>query len=235
MKVLVINVQERADRRSSISSHLKTLNFSYQIVNAVDKHELSFATSNFLSVDVERILRSHLKCLRIAANLRDEYVLVLEDDAILNFDSNELREIVDYIAEKKIVFLQLGFLHLNVFDSLSIFLRNTYDLLIKVDFLGKFFSQLGFKEIERASKQKWRRGLSTKFVLNDVRYGAHCYLIHSSFAHDLTLVSEPYFLSADDLYVSLGRMKSFRMARLRRSRASQSKSPSSVRTRFVQE
>lgn len=234
MQILVINVEERSDRRKAISAHLNSLDFPFQIVKAVDKYELSVSSNSFLSIDVERILESHLKCLKIVALEKEEYALIIEDDAILKFNFEELREIAAYLSEKEIVFLQLGFLHLNVFESLSIFLRNVYDLLIKINLMGKIFSRFGFQEIERAKKQIWRRGLSSEYILNDIRYGAHCYLVHASFARELLALSEPYFLSVDDLYVSLGKMKSFRMARSRRNQAKQSKSPSSVKIRFVQ-
>jgi hypothetical protein len=87
----------------------------------------------------------------------------------------------------------------------------------------KFFSRLLIRE---------QRGIPFDFVLNDIRAGAHCYLINRKFAEFALGINTPIFLSTDLLYMSLGHMRSLNMSRVRKNMVSQSNSPSSVTERF---
>ncbi len=235
VQVLVINVLERTDRLQRIESHLKSLGIDYEVVKAIDKYDLPESKNTFLSLDVERIWRSHLECLKLASKYHNGYTMIVEDDAKLHFNSNELASIVSEISKIELQFLQIGFLCLNPIDSFSIVLRNVYDYLIRKRWLGNIFKLFGFLEISRASNQSWRKQVPKRYILNDVRYGAHCYLIHSNLANEIVMVNEPPFLSADDFFVSISKMKSFKMCRLRKSRAEQDESPTSVTKRFLQD
>jgi len=232
MKILVINLLDRIDRLQTISSHLQSKGIEFQVVKAVDKHDIPTRKSIFLTSDVERIFQSHLRCMEIAAKNVNDFSLILEDDSLLNIDATELKLIVEAVEKSNIDFLQIGFLRLNIFDGFEIFLRNFNDYLIRMRIFSSFLSLFGFKESKRANSQPWRKSLERKFVLNDIRYGAHSYIVSSDFAKSILLLNEPNFLAIDDLFVSIGRMKSFRMARLRRSRSAQSLSKSSVMSRY---
>jgi GR25 family glycosyltransferase involved in LPS biosynthesis len=234
MKVLVINVLERTDRLQGIEAHLNSLDIDFEIVKAVDKYELRESENNFLPIDIERIWRSHLKCLEIASKYHNEYTMIVEDDANLAFDSIELASIVSEISKIDIGFLQIGFLKLNPIDSLSILSRNIYDSLIRKGWLEGILKRFGFLEMSRALNQPWRKQIPDRYILNDVRYGAHCYLINSKLAQKFLMANNPPFLSIDDFFVSISRMKSFRMCRLRKSLAEQNNSPTSVTKRFLQ-
>jgi hypothetical protein len=153
----------------------------------------------------------------------------------MEIDSEELNLIVRQATESNLDFLQIGYLKLNIIDRIEVVLRNLYDYLIRLGFLNKFFMFFGFKESERMKNQSWRKTLPSSFIVNDIRYGAHAYIISSDFARSILQLKEPHFLAIDDLFVALGRMKSFRMARLRNSRSSQSDSESSVLVRYKQE
>jgi hypothetical protein len=78
-----------------------------------------------------------------------------------------------------------------------------------------------------------QKNVPFKFIKNDIRAGAHAYFVSKNFAMSMQEInSSPTFLSADQLYMSLGEMRTFNMVRLRKSQINQDSSPSSVINRF---
>jgi hypothetical protein len=67
------------------------------------------------------------------------------------------------------------------------------------------------------------------FVSDDVRSGAHAYIVSRNFAKILISLNEPAFLTVDGLYSALAWDKYFRMIRVRHSLIDQSNSPSSIK------
>jgi hypothetical protein len=129
-------------------------------------------------------------------------------------------------------FIQIGFLRLNLIESLEIIARNIYNEIVRRGFVPQLFDFFGFKEAKRATTREWRRELPSNFVLNDVRYGAHGYLISKKFAAQISQLNNPAFLAADDFYVALSKMKSFRMIRIKNSKIAQGESSWGLTPRY---
>lgn len=228
-QTLVINVRENTSRLTAIGKVLE--DYEFQVVHAVTPSTLpSEFISNMTPVAVA-VWSSHLKCLEIASTNKVP-TLILEDDSELDISQQEIGWICSQMQKHKIAFVQIGFLYLNPVDRCSIAIRNLYDQVVRHGFSAAMLSKFGFQEVARAKEQAWRKPIPNNLVLNDIRYGAHCYLVDPEFARKMCQLNNPPFLSADDFYVSLSKMKSFRMTRLRWSRANQSGSPSSFNFRF---
>ena len=71
-----------------------------------------------------------------------------------------------------------------------------------------------------------------ELVPSDIRAGAHAYVIRNEMAAELIKLNDPVFLAADDFFMALGRMRSFRMHRFLGSRCGQIPSPTSIPNRF---
>jgi GR25 family glycosyltransferase involved in LPS biosynthesis len=231
---LVINVSSRVDRRKSISSHLENLRIPFRFFKAIEPNELAESSQIYLSKIAECVWNSHLGCLRIAS-ATSYPTLIIEDDAIIKIGNSSILKYVELMNLHNLDFIQIGYLNLNVLEAFSIKLRNAYNFMIKYSVAQSFLEMFGFKEIGRARTQVWRSELPGQFVVNDIRYGAHCYLVSPKFALSVLSLNSPPFLAADDFFVALSKMKTFRMIRLTKSLSSQDNSPSSFQERYLLE
>lgn len=231
-QTLVINVKSRNDRRIAMSSRLETKGMQFKIIEAVESGKSSHDETQFLTETARAVWLSHLKCLEAAA-LNNTPTLILEDDAILNFEVSQIENVSSIMTSHEIDFVQIGYLKINLAESVSIRLRNLYGFFTRNALAADFFKLFGFKEVGRAKNQSWRTNLPTSFVVNDVRFGAHCYLVSPRFAGQILALNSPAFLPADDFYVALSRAKSFKMIRLKKSFSQQDGSASSFSKRFL--
>ena len=215
-----------------MSSRLKDKKLTYKFIQAVEPKNLNQDRKLFLTETAESVWLSHRKCLEVAASWNSP-TLILEDDAILNFDRSQIEFLSSIMDEREIDFLQVGYLKINLAESALIQLKNWYSFFTRTAFAANFFNLFGFKEVGRAKGQIWRGSLPKNFIVNDVRFGAHCYLITPKFASQILDLNSPAFLPADDFYVSLSRAKSFKMIRLRKSLSQQDASSSSFSKRFL--
>ena len=232
IRTLVINVSSNTARRDSMSERLLQKRISFTFVEAVESKDVIPTDSRFLTSTAEAVWKSHLKCLSIAAEYSSP-TLILEDDAVLNFNEKTLQELVDIMMGQNLDFIQLGYLGINLAERLSIKVRNLYSFFTRNSLLYAFFDAFGFKEVQRARSQSWRKKLPPNFVVNDIRFGAHCYLVAPQFAKKILPLNSPAFLPADDFFVSLSRAKAFKMIRLKKSCSAQDDSPSAFSTRFL--
>jgi hypothetical protein len=131
-------------------------------------------------------------------------------------------------------FVQFGFLKVSRWESLDILVSNLKDrfvrllvMMIKKSIPG--FTKLGSKTLVREVYE-----LSSQFVPADIRPGGHCYLISRKMAEAIQVLNNPVIFSADELFISISKMRAFKMVRLRTSTVKQSDSQSSVSQRFKQ-
>lgn len=231
-QTLVINVEKRVERRENMEKRLSEKSIQHEFVKAIEPSSFPIDTKLYLTETAEAVWRSHLECLKLASK-NPVPTLILEDDAVLDFDLNYLNNCVQLMVQHNIHFLQIGHLKINIAESSSILVRNLYSYFTKNALASKFFTFFGFKEVSRAKSQVWRKSLPNAFVVNDIRYGAHCYLVSPDFAREVISLNSPAFLPADDFYVALGHSKTYRMIRLLKSHSSQDGTPSSFTKRFL--
>lgn len=234
LRTLIINVESRKDRQLEMEKRFKKLNLSFEFIKAIEPSDLVATSQKLLSQTAECVWLSHIKCLHISSK-RNHPTLIVEDDATFLLKSHELTALANQMSENGIDFIQIGYLNLNLAEGIAIRIRNLYNFFTKKNLAPRFLKLFGFKEVERSASQGWRRNLPNNFVVNDVRYGAHCYLVSPNFAKSMLELNSPAFLAADDFYVALSRMKTFRMVRLAKSLSGQDGSPSSFSQRYLAE
>jgi GR25 family glycosyltransferase involved in LPS biosynthesis len=231
-QTLVINVKSNIERRQNIASRLGQASINFNFVQAVEPIEFTLDRPEYLTDTAKAVWLSHRKCLELSASV-SQPTLILEDDAVLNFNATTLDELSGVMIELDLDFIQIGYLKINLAEGFSIILRNFYSFFTRKARGTKLFELFGFMEVGRAKDQSWRNSLPKNFIVNDVRYGAHCYLISPNFASKLIDLNDPPFLPADDFYVALSRAKSFKMLRLMKSKCSQDGTQSSFQKRFL--
>jgi GR25 family glycosyltransferase involved in LPS biosynthesis len=230
MQAYIINLDDRKDRWLSVERQFSSSHFNFQRVSAIQ--DAAVFDDTRCTLGVTAIWLSHKKAMERFLASSDQYALILEDD--FNVKSwDKMKIIIQKSLLYKFDFVQIGYLKTSPLNSISILTQNSQDFFLKWLALAseipllkrrKFFSRLLIRE---------QTGIPMDFVLNDIRAGAHCYLINRKFAEFALGINAPIFLSTDLLYMSLGHMRSLNMSRVRKSVVSQSKSPSSVTERFL--
>jgi GR25 family glycosyltransferase involved in LPS biosynthesis len=231
MDVYLINLDDRPDRLQTASTQLIELGIQFNRVSAV-KAENDFTTKYpFVTPQVAAIWLSHLKALSLFLESKSDLCLVLEDDFVFQKSEDALLGV--YNLAKDYDLFQIGFLRTGLLDWLNYKATNIRDFAFK--FLHQY-SKLSMP-FSRTLNEKFliysQESTEFRVVKNDFRAGAHGYLISRKFALQVLKFNDPVLFSADQFFMSLATMKSFRIARLRKSIVGQSSSPSSVSSRFI--
>lgn len=222
--IFVINLNDRADRWQHSVIQLEKLGWGAHRVQAIEHPS---GSKFFTNPAVASCWLSHKKALNEFLLTESTHALILEDDFEVGVALNET-DFQCFIASD-LDFIQIGFLYTTLLERIYIKLENFYDLAIRT--YGFFEKILWNKGISGKLLIRERLSLPHDFVFADIRPGAHCYFLNREAAAYLISVNEPIFLSTDDLYMSLGKMRYVRMARLRKSKVSQTNSQSSINPR----
>lgn len=231
MKAYVINLDSRSDRWADVIAQQSLLGLEIHRVAAVSVG--SVVVSPFVTPVVAATWQSHQKALRAFLDTPDEYALIMEDDFVLSRSWRKDRLKVG--TSLKADFLQVGFLITNSFDRAQLILSGALDCFLKMlrnlAFMSEFLGiKLGQKLLIREQV-----GIPFTIVCNDIRAGAHAYIVSRNFAEAALRINSPEFLSADAVYISMGWMRSFKVLRFRRSLIGQSNSESSIIDRFLKD
>jgi GR25 family glycosyltransferase involved in LPS biosynthesis len=226
----VINLDSRKDRLRNSLNQASLLGFPLVRIQAITAENLVDSDLQFAAPGVAATWLSHKKAASEFLKTDSEYALILEDDFQLNHPLALPK--VEWLANNSVDFLQVGFLYVTKWESIDIAFINCRDVILRVirfcsaysKFLdSKFSSRLLIKELPKSS---------FKLIPTDIRPGGHCYIISRSFAEAMQTLNNPIVFSADELFVSISRMRAFKMLRFRKSMVSQDNSPSSVQIRF---
>ena len=130
-------------------------------------------------------------------------------------------------------FIQLGYLTVSPRKRFQIFSANTFDNLLRI--VNRFLEigDLPNMRIKTKVILRERVGVPKNLVMNDIREGGHAYLVSRHFAEAMLQANSPAFLSSDGLFMAISWMRSFKMARERKSLFQQSNSPTSVTERVL--
>lgn len=229
MKAFVINLSSRTDRWDSVEKQGEALGIPLTRVDAISKDEVH--AEPFVTAAVAAAWNSHKKAMNLFLETGDEYALILEDDFILQsgwskFDFSIYREM-------GIDFFQIGYLVTTPMDLLEMKIKGSADLFLKI--LTWFAHNRFFKKTKLRNRFLIREQLDLPFhlVANDLRPGAHAYIVSRKFALAMQQINSPVILSTDALYIALGWMRSFKCVRLRKSAVAQSDSITSIKDRFL--
>jgi len=221
--VFVINLSNLEDRWSECKRESKKWGIELTRITAVDSNHVT--SVHFTTKNIAACWESHKLAMSHLLSSNADYALILEDDfEILN---PELLLLLDDFRHTGLDFLQVGFLTTSIREGFYIVIENCYDYFIRIYGIAENLftkSRVSAKKLVRE-----RKNLNRRFVLSDIRPGAHAYLLNRNAAKYFFQVNNPIFLSADDVFMAAGPMRSIKMARLRKSIVSQSGSVSSIR------
>ena len=234
MKAYIINLDSRNDRWRDLQPSLKRLNFlEFSRISAVSYSDFGFISSKFTTPGVTATWASHQKAYKLFLQTEDEYALIFEDD--FQFRKSDVSRIQQISQFPGFDFLQLGFLKVSPLKSLKIFFDNSFDYFLRFLSIITAFRLFSHSFLSRKIMLIERRNLPHYLVVNRVMEGGHAYLISRRFAQAMLEANSPAFLSTDGFFMAISWMRTFRMARTRRSLFSQSNSPSSVPKRVLLE
>lgn len=225
LSVFVINLDERVDRWKNVL-HQQSLH-DLQEITRISGVEAQNASNFLTSPAVGACWESHCKALREFLESDKDFALVLEDD--FRIDCPDIHKRIRAALDSGLDFIQIGFLKTTIKESYYVMVENIYDSLIRI--YGYLERKLTSTPSSKKALVRERAELSREFVMCDVRPGAHAYIVSKEAAKYLLQVNQPTFLSTDDLYMSLGPMRSIKMARFRKSCVGQTNSKSSINPR----
>ena len=227
MKMYVINLDERQDRLTSLDSEIKKFGFEAIRIPAINANELNESNYPFVSREVAACFLSHIKALDTFIDSGDMYGLIVEDD----FQVLKKFPISLTLMMGNLNFLQIGFLKTSIFERFAIVYQNIWNFALGILLrLGTQFNV--YQSILHRFLLQERKGVSLAIVLNDVRPGAHAYLVDRKFAMYCRQINNPIALSADALFIAISQMRTVKMGRTRKSYVGQSKSSTSIIQRF---
>ena len=231
MKAYLINLDDRRDRLEYAERQLSAVGVEYLRVAAIRATEKFSTEYPYVTPSVAAIWLSHLSALREFLETDETHALILEDDFQMKCSKKKLYSVL--LEHEYGDFFQIGFLVTNLFD--------------RINFCSNNFLDFSFKVLEKYSRYRFpfANYLSTKYlvygqknakfstVCNDIRAGAHSYIISREFAEKVLEFNQPVLFSTDQFFISLSKMHTFRMLRLRSSIIGQTDSISSVQSRFI--
>jgi GR25 family glycosyltransferase involved in LPS biosynthesis len=214
----VINLERDFDRWESVLLETAESPFDAIRIEAVNATELG--QQDFVSTGVNAAWLSHLKAMKTFLESGAQFALIAEDDFHIVNRSNLVTRI-EQLRPKEWDMVQLGFLKPGLDTRIKITFANAENLVFR--FLGTVSSTLFFSKMRFSSRMRVSQslGIPRGYVLDDCQPGAHFYLVRRSFCEAVIQLNNPQFLSIDDFYAALSRMRTFRMLRSKRNLSTQ--------------
>jgi hypothetical protein len=227
MKMYVINLDNRPDRLISLATEIEKIGLEVVRIPAISSNELKQSSHPFVSREVAACFLSHIKALEAFIESGDSFGLIVEDD----FQVVKKLPIGFSSIMGDLNFLQIGFLKTSILERFSIIYQNIWNVLLGI--LLRVGTKFKFQDLilNRFLLQE-RKGISLGIALNDVRPGAHAYIIDRKFATYCRQINNPIALSTDALFIAISQMRTVKIGRTRKSYIGQSKSPTSITQRF---
>jgi hypothetical protein len=129
-------------------------------------------------------------------------------------------------------FVQLGYLRVTPWESLDVTISNTRDRVLRIIYWMTKSRWGSRNKYQKRLLIQERVGVPPNLVPVDIRPGGHCYVISRRMGEAMQVLNSPIIFSADELFVSISKMRAFRMFRVRKSLVRQSDSVTSVSARF---
>lgn len=188
MKIFVINLKRRPDRKVRMASQLRRLGLIPIWIDGVDGCSgTPMPRGTLVNCGHYGCFMSHVRVLNAFLDGTESYAMVMEDDAVLSPSLDWklfLADLPDLMSREALDFLQLGFItHL----SKRTLRWRVRDLLVGHRDKGKVLSEtLGFR---------YHCGLA--------RPGTHAYVISRDFASKVRFLNQPVWVGADGFYERL--------------------------------
>jgi GR25 family glycosyltransferase involved in LPS biosynthesis len=225
----LINLDGRPDRLETSKKQLQNLGLVFQRISAIDGkniHGNSFLTSNVLAC-----WQSHLLAYETFLASDANYALILEDDFEICKPSKFEKNLQKW-SSVEYDLVQIGFLVPGFYNKFKYIFEEIEKGFFNL--LSKFFSLMKFHSL--GSRLRISEASTTPIWMTASSFlpGTHAYLISRSLAEAIVMEGASN-LSADEYFIALSKMRSFKIGRLWKSHVEQNGSEPSIQIRFTRE
>ncbi len=228
----VINLDSEVKRWESCNAEASILNLTLYRVSAIKADDLS--QSVYATKGVQAAWKSHCKALKIFLDSGADYAFLLEDDFEITHPQI-IKRFIESGEYENWDLVQFGYLLPGMDTKVKVLIAN-----IEATFF-KFLANIG--DLKQGSHFKFSARLRVKiarnrpnnFVADDCLPGAHFYLVNRKMALAILELNQPQFLSIDDFFSALSKMRTFKMLRSRKSAVDQKPFPAWQGARFIGE
>ena len=230
MYSLIINLERRKDRLENAVNSAQKHGLDFARIDAIDSLSCNHNPENLVTLDVYACWQSHLKSYTTFLQTNHNYCLILEDDFMVK-NKKSLQMLLEKREWENYDLLQVGFILPGILNKIIYVYSNSENVFFRI--LGKIANAIRIQKV--TSKMRINDVLTSKknIVANQFFPGTHAYIISRSMAQRILSVKGPQMYSADLFYMSLAQMRSFKIARLRKSLFGQTKSIPSIDQRFL--
>jgi GR25 family glycosyltransferase involved in LPS biosynthesis len=221
--VVIINLEEEEVRRTSALNEVKKLDLNPNFLFAQNASDSDHRDNLFLRGGASACFASHVDAWKSAALSTKPFTLILEDDVKFE-DIDKLKESLELVIIHSIDIAQLGFLFTGFRQLLDVKLHN---IEISIMRLVNTISRNHFDSRLRVSRNL---SIPRKFIADDFRAGAHCYVVSRSAAQRLISINPPFMITLDGFLMALSWHQAFKSIRTRRSFATQYDFPSRIKS-----
>lgn len=214
----VINLDRDADRWNSVLNESSDSFLETHRIKAIDAHDLP--GQDFVALGVHAAWLSHMKAMKTFLESDSDFAIIAEDDFHIKRPS-DLLSYIKVLSNLDWDMVQFGFLKPGIDTRIKLLIARIDNLLF--NYLGILSQVPGLTNSKFSSRMRVRQSLATPrgFVIDDCQPGAHFYLVRRSFCQSISKLNNPQFLSIDDFYTALSRMRTFRMLRVKRNLVTQ--------------
>jgi|688.fasta_scaffold177357_2 GR25 family glycosyltransferase involved in LPS biosynthesis len=232
MYSLLINLERRRDRLESALNSAQKNGLSFKRIEAIDSLNCILEPENLVTPDVYACWQSHLKCYRAFLQTNHNYCLILEDDFVVK-NRKSLETLLEKRAWENYDLLQVGFILPGFLNKITYMYLNIENKFFRI--IGKISSAIKISSV--GDKMRIHDALTSEknIVTNQFFPGTHAYIISRPMAQKILSIKGAQIYSADLFYISLAQMRTFSIARLKKSIFGQSKSAPSIVQRFLRE
>lgn len=230
MKGYLINLDAEQNRLNSSIQEANKISIEIVRIAAIDAKTLT--NSSLVTNGVQAAWKSHLKAIQTFLSTNDTHAIILEDDFKLD-DKKEFQKFISSGMYLHWDMIQFGFLTTGFDTFLKVWQANFENSVFRVIHLlfnNRFWD---FPKIKNKLRVRKASESPRGYIPDDCQPGAHFYLINRRFAQAILELNDPQFLSIDDFYVALSKMRIFKILRSRTSLASQKPFPSWEGNRFI--
>ena len=208
----VINLDRDVDRWNSVLNESSHSYLETHRVKAIDAHDLP--SQDFVAPGVHAAWLSHIKAMNAFLESGLEFAIIAEDDFQITRPS-ELLTHIETLSNLDWDMVQLGFLRPGIDTRIKLLIARVDRVFF--NYLGILSQVPGFTNRKFSSRMRVRQSLATPrgFIIDDCQPGAHFYLVRRSFCQSISTLNDPQFLSIDDFYTALSRMRTFKMLRVK--------------------
>lgn len=232
MKTYLINLANRTDRLESSRIQLSKVDSAFVRIEAVFISPNANEASTLVTNGVKGCWESHRKCFVEFLKTEEEFALICEDDLEIT-RLEAFYQAMNWGISNQVDLIQLGFLVQGIRNRVTYSIDALEQLAFKAIYKLSKISNTKFSSFNNKLRVR-RYGLTSfKYVPDSFLPGTHCYIISRRMAQSVLSLNSPQFLSADDFFIALSKMRSFDMYRIRKSAVKQNNSVASIDDRFI--